>query len=388
MGMADLRTIGAQLRDALGAVAQWLRSWFWQLLATVALVALAFVLIRPFSEQRDPDAADVAAAWNDSIQRLGILPLYPPAEDFYVGDLWAVIVANDDSAQKQQPGRSTLAGLATRVQYIDLRQEMQEARQRQPIFSETIEVPKQSASFRKVGSAEIGDTPPTSQIITTLAAFPGITITHRTRGTVSLGYSVFGFSIGRDNQRIEEIRIPVAESYGVPTVTAIARLNEWCQAPSTAFYCDDEHVRRLIAFSVDNGVLALENGKYRTRIQLRLVTRVFLTREIQHRRSVVGAGSASGQAGATKPAEKPPNGETPTANSPPSLDQRVSDAVASAAANPAAGTAAGQTNGALSFTAGNGSDIEINEVFQRPVAFGYRAITIDLQPLPPKRAPP
>jgi hypothetical protein len=387
MGMANSRTIGAHLRDALGAIAQWLRSWVWQLLAAVALVALAFVLIRPFSEHRDPDAEDVAAAWNDSIQRLGILPLYPPTEDFYVGDVWAVIVPNDDSAQRQ-PDLSTLVGKSTRVQYVDLRQEMQEARQRQPVFSETIEVPKQGASFRKVGSAEISDTPPTNQIVTTLAAFPGVTITHRTRGTVSLGYSVFGFGIGRDNQRIEEIRIPVAESYGVPTVTALAHLNEWCQDPSTAAYCNDEHVRPLIAFSVDKGVLAVENGKYRTRIQLRLVTRVFLTREIQHRRSVVGAGSASGQAGATKPVENPPNSETPKANSPPGLDQRVSDAVTSAAANPAAGAVAGQTNGALSFTAGNGSDIEISEVFQRPVAFGYRAITIDLQPLPPKRVPP
>jgi hypothetical protein len=382
--MVESPTIGARLRDAVRTALQWLRSWFWQLLATIALVSLAFFLIRPFSEQRDPDVQDVAAAWNDSIQRLGLLPLYPPAEDFYVGDLWAVIVPNDDNAQKQQPDLSTLVGKSTRVQYIDLRQEMQEARQRQPIFSETMEVPKLGASFRKVVSAEISDTPPANQIVTTLTAFPGISITHRTRGTVSLGYSVFGFGIGRDNQRIEEIRIPVAESYGVPTVSAFARLNEWCQDPSTAPYCDDEHVRRLIALSVDNKVLAVKDGKYRTRIQLRLVTRVFLTREIQHRRSVVGAGSASGQAGADKPATS----EMPTANSSPSLNQRVMEAVASAAASPAAEAAAGQTSGVVSFTTGNGSDIEISEVFQRPVAFGYRAITIDLQPLPPKGAPP
>jgi hypothetical protein len=378
--------VATNLRAGAGAFVGWLANWFWQILAGVAVLALAVVLIRPFSELRDPDAEDVAAAWNDSIQRLGILPLYPPAEDFYVGDLWAVIVPNDDSAQKQQPDISTLVGKSTRVEYIDLRQEMQEARHRQPIFSETIEVDKKDASFRKVESTEITEPPPANRILTTLTAFPGITITHRTRGTVSLGYSVFGFGIGRDNQRVEEIRIPVAESYGVPTVTAIARLTDWCQATATAPYCDDEHVRSLIAYSVDKKVLAVENGKYRTRIQLRLVTRVFLTREIQHRRSVVSAGSASGQAGATKPVDKPTNSETPAASSSPSLDQRVTEAVASSAVSPAGGMAAKQSSGALSFTAGNGTEIEFNEVFQRPVAFGYRAITIDLPPSSPKGA--
>jgi len=64
--------------------------------------------------------------------------------------------------------------------------------------------------------------------------------------------------------------------------------------------------RRLIAFSVGKGILAVESGKYRTRIQLRLVTRVFLTREIQHHRSFVDAGSASGQAGLASQASGKP----------------------------------------------------------------------------------
>jgi hypothetical protein len=50
------------------------------------------VVIRPF-ERPIPqlDDRDVAESWSDSINRLGILPIYPPEEDFHVGDIWVVI---------------------------------------------------------------------------------------------------------------------------------------------------------------------------------------------------------------------------------------------------------------------------------------------------------
>jgi len=380
--MINWGDVAARLRAAAGVVGAWLWSWFWQILATFAVLALAFVLIRPFSEQRDPDAEDVAASWNDSIQRLGILSLYPPAEDFYVGDVWAVILQGDDGPRKQKPHVSTLVGKSFRVAYIDLRRDMQVAHQRQPVFSETMETEKRG-SFRKVDPAEISNEIPADRIITTLTAFPGITITHRTRGTASLRWSIFGFGIGRQDQRIEEIRIPVAETYGVPPGAAFIRLDQWCKDSKTAIYCTDQYVRRLIAFSVSKEILAVKNGKYRTRIELRLVTRVFLTREIQHHRGFVAAGSASGQAGAANPAETPAKNETSTSNPPGSLDQRVSDALRGTQV-PDAGALAGGIGGAILFSRGNEADIEINEVFQRPVAFGYRAISIALDPGAPQ----
>jgi hypothetical protein len=146
-------------------------------------------------------------------------------------------------------------------------------------------------------------------------------------------------------------------------------------------------VRRLIAFSVGKQILGVGDGKYRTRIQLRLVTRVFLTREIQHHRSFVGAGGANGQFGAAKLTEKPAKNETSTADSSSNVDQRLNDALRGAQVLVPNGLS-GAAGGAISFSKGEGADIEINEVFQRPVAFGYRAISIDLDPSSPTGATP
>ncbi len=375
-------TGGKAVAGRLTSAGRWLAGWFWQALAILAVLSLALMSYKPFSEPRDPDAEDVAAAWNASIQRLGILALYPPAEDFYVGDLWAVIVSDDDGSGKPETHLSTLVGKSARVTHIDLRRELLAESQRQPVFLETIEK-EQHASYRKSDPVEADHPFPAGRIVTSLTAFPGITITHRTRGTAALDRGILGFGAGRDDQRVEEIRIPVAETYGVAASPAVIRLDQWCKNPTTAIYCKDEFVRRLIAFSTDNRILGVENGKYRTRIQLRLVTRVFLTREIQHRRSVVDGSAVGGQAGAIRPLERPAKDDAATG----SLDQRVNDAPKAVA--PDASAPAGGAGAAVSFTRADGTDIGLNEVFQRPVVFGYRAISIDLEPSsPPKGESP
>jgi hypothetical protein len=342
------------------------------------------VFLRPLSVAHDPESEDVASAWNESIQRLGLMPLYPPTEDFYVGDVWAVIVKEDGDKATLESQRSTLVGKSVRIGYIDLRSEMKSARLRQPLFAETVER-ETGKSFRKLDPFEIKDPPSDDRIAITLAAFPGITITHRTRGAASLGWSLGGLGAGREDQRVEEIRIPVAESYGVGSAAAFLRLDQWCSEPKSKIYCTDEYVRRVLAFSVHDGVLATKDKKFTTRIQIRLVNRVFLTREIQHRRLLVGSGGAAGQIGTTAPrTSNGSTGETGT-NVPDTLDRRVGNA--SNATDQAADLSGivGNPGSRMALSRADGTDIAINEVFQRPVAFGFRAISIDLEPSQPER---
>jgi hypothetical protein len=82
---------------------------------------------------------DVAAAWNEGIARLGILPVYPPGEDFYVGDVWAVIAGANvpGTNESKSAGQTTLLGKSVRIANIDLRKEMQAAKNQQPKFSDT-----------------------------------------------------------------------------------------------------------------------------------------------------------------------------------------------------------------------------------------------------------
>ena len=90
--------------------------WLWPaVFVALSLLYTAFV-VRPFSTtDAGGQTAGVAAAWNESISQLGITPLYPPQEDFFVGDLWAVIVGGPDKP---------LLGKAVRVGHIDMKAEM------------------------------------------------------------------------------------------------------------------------------------------------------------------------------------------------------------------------------------------------------------------------
>jgi hypothetical protein len=349
------------------------RAWSWQILAAVLVIAFILAVVRPFSSMPAAEAEDVAKAWNQSIARLGILPVFPPEEDLYVGDLWAVVADAEDTP---------LLGKAVRIAHINLREEFRQADSRQPVFVETAEL-KAGDKFRRQERKEIEQATPDDRIALTLAAFPGITITHTTRAAGSLTAKFVSLGAGRDDQQLEQIRIRTAETYGVRSAAAFARLDEWCSNARTKIYCTDEFVRRVVAFSVSDRVLATRKGRYIARLQLRLVTRVFLTREIEHRRSQSGArggvmqGSAEPRSSVNPPSEPPKSGENSNAEtrSGAALDR------VTVSTNTASGE--GIAGGRISTFRADGADMELHEVFQRPVAFGYRAVTIDLTPATP-----
>jgi hypothetical protein len=313
----------------------------------------------------DPQADDVAGAWNESIARLGLLSVFPPEEDFHVGDVWAVIAEVDTA--------TPLLGRAVRLAHIDLRDAVEAARNQQPVFADTAAL-EPAIGFRRQPRTEVAKATAGDPITLTLTAFPGISIHHTRRRAGLLTRSVGGFGAVREELESEEIRIPVAETYGVSAAAGIGRLDAWCQAPETAFYCSDAFARRVLAFAVSDRVLAARDGRYVAKVQLQLVTRVFLTREIEHRRLRDASGSAVGRAGeAAKPADGP-----------------VAAGHAEAPAIAATDLALPDTPGAtLRAARTDGSEITLRQVFQRPVIFGFRAVTTLLPPsAPPPREPP
>ena len=366
------------------------RPWFWQALSAILLLLFIAIVIRPFTSVPDPDAEDVASAWNQSIARLGIVPLYPPTEDFYVGDLWAVIADGQPTSSEAQAGinatseKSTLIGKSVRVAYIDLRADIKTAKNKQPIFVYTSEL-KPTETFRRQDNFE-KEQKADDRIALTLAAFPGITITHKTKAAGTFGWAFGGGGGGRDDQRLEEIRIPVAETYGAPAGAAFLRLDQWCADAKTKIFCSDEYVRRIIAYSVSDGILATRAGAYTTRIQLRLINRVFLTREIVHRRSVSADVGAAMQINADRPGKESP--AIPPDATPPVPEDRTTRAPPVAPQPSTIPNVAGTVGGRTSLTRADATEITLHETFQRPVVFGFRAITVDLSPSVPEKASP
>jgi RHS repeat-associated protein len=60
----------------------------------LAVLLFTVVIVSPLVAVPDPTGDDVSAAWNQSIGRLGIIPVCPLAEDVSVGDIWAIVAVD------------------------------------------------------------------------------------------------------------------------------------------------------------------------------------------------------------------------------------------------------------------------------------------------------
>ena len=321
----------------------------------VAIVALFIIyVVRPFdTPEADDQTPDVAAEWLASVQRLGILPVYPPEQDFYVGDLWAVI------ADTQQ---TPLLGNSVRLAHLNVRDSIAPNGESLPMFKDTAKMEK-DAEYRHQEDTEdvspASDFPtPRSPIVLTITGFPGVIISAK-NGSSGSGSSKLGLFRGQSERVSKElIRIPVAETYGIPTVTGITSLLKWCADSKTSIYCTDAFARKVLAFSTSNRILAVDTkGRYTARIELRLVTRVFYTRQIETLRSLDASKGYSADIGAGR------EGSVTTAQT---------------EAQPGKATPTGKDG--LSDARSGSEEISFHQTFQKPVAFGYRAVTIILEP--------
>lgn len=379
--MADVDPTGRPLIPGLwprvGGAVNWIvrliaSARFWLAAMMVVVGYFIFNIVRLDQEARPLTSDDVARAWNEDISRLGIIPIYPPQEDFHVGDVWAVIA--DDEA-------SPLLGRAVRIGRLDLREEIVGGEKGRPVFSDTADLAA-GTTVRRQSRTEIEEPDNAKKRISTaITAFPFITINRATNSTGAAGMSWLGLSGARDERFTVQIQIKHVETYGAPAIEAYGRLDDWCASPETKAYCDNDTVaRNLLAAAVSPDVLKEEAGKYAMRVQLRLVTRVFLTREIVSRRLTVDSRGAALQV-SSDPGK--PTGPLPADPGKVADPQKEGQ---NAVARATTGNAAAGDQGRLSMLRSDETDVGINGVFNRPVVFGFRAITIKLeQGAPPNR---
>ena len=150
---------------------------------------------------------------------------------------------------------------------------------------------------------------------------------------------------------------------------------DWCSDADTQIYCSEDYARQALAFAISDGVLHKTNGVFDTRVSLQFVYRVFMTREIDRLNAVSGGLNADLQTGAKPPVASP---AAPT-------DFRTSGTATSISTPSGDATQAGSRSELLM---SNGVQIGLHEVFQRPLVFGYRAITIAPKSSSPGKALP
>ncbi len=347
------------IRELGSALGKWLHGNALTVLTAALFVGIATIALYPGPAATDPTGDDVAKAWNDSIARLGIQPVYPPEEDVVVGDVWVSVAG--------APQDIPLLGKSVRIAHIDVRKDILASSRNQPVFGETAAVGT-GGEYRRLDRKE-ASVAADNQITLSLAAFPGITISHAARAKGGLRTRVGVFGAAREDQQIEEIRIPVAETYGISSAEAFGHLDDWCNAPATKDFCTDEAARKILEFVVGPAVLAkLPDGSYACQLQVSLITRVFLMREIQQRRLIADSRAAALNALAVpeKPAAAPAPADTGTA--------------------PPVPPAPSGNDPTLSADRSDRLESGIRQVFQRPLVFGFRAVNFALMPAPAKPA--
>ncbi len=335
-----------------------IRLWSWLLrmvpgLLIAAVLVLIILVVRP-QEPADAGATNMAAAWSDSIRKLGIEPLFPPQEDFSVGDVWAVIAAYDQSPgqTREVNPRESIVGKGVRIGRIKLKNLGYEGVVR-PVFPLT-KVKDEKINFEETTRlATLNPTISREAVESSFVSFPSLSIVRHTNdaGTIA---SLIGLGAARDTNSTEIVKIPIAETYSVPAANAAVALGAWCAAAENLGMCDDSTIRRIIAYSLLNKVFDTLDGKYRYRFDLKLVTQTYMTRQIDFQR----LGDAK-------------------------LDRHVKSDAKTDGTDPKP-----ETTGFVSDqTDAFGFGIE-KVIYPRPVVFGFHAVSTSLEPSSPVAPPP
>jgi hypothetical protein len=386
-------------------VPDWLKIWGRRavvitivILAVVGLVNLVRFFVSPPNTILDGEARTVAANWTTSVGRLQIEPVYPPQEDIYVGDIFAVITRSDDKLITGQ----ILADHAIKLWHVDMTDALRKTYADVPVFPVTLPRPARTGDiwpqqgtddlFAKGGKKALS-----------LVAFPGFSVSHSRAATagISSGQSVVGwlsglFGISRDDEEVEQLLFPAPETYGVNAIDAQVALTSFCTNARTREFCKNSAVRKMLSMVVGSEIWRPEidpntnkpTDQYATEVELMIVKQVFLTRSIVQ---VHTADSNSGQAArlvaklkeiSDQPAPAAP--ATPAPNpaalpSPPQvgadanvLDEQRKKMLQLRAMLDEVGQSA--PGGNITALSADGSKIALNQDYPRPIAIGFRSV--------------
>lgn len=362
--------------------------WVAGTLGFVVLCYGAIQLVQDAVPTPEADTFSVARAWNDTISRLGIEPIFPPEEDVHVGDVYAVVTRGDVA----------FLGRAIKLTHVDMSEALNAAYAKLPMFPDTAARPDHDEDPwpQRPSDAELFAPAPRRTL--SLVAFPGFSV-RRARGA-DAGLSSGGgllrgmFGVGRSSDEIEEIRIPTAETYGVGALLAAGHLAAFCEGPLAAA-CTETGARNVLSMQVGDEVwkrevdkvTGQETGRYAMGVELALVNRVYLTRSMVHLR---GTETAQGTRASIAAQLKDALDQQPSPTPAPSAGSQAGEpAVVPLAAVDAQRKrlkalmeelSTTTPGGVVSIAAADSRQVALKQTFVRPVAIGFRAVRWVPQP--------
>lgn len=239
------RTFGLPILLAIGAVAI---LYFWRVWGE------SFV---------DTDRSFTMGRWIEAVERLGIAPLYPPQENFRVGDVYLTLTLNPNVSLSAVE-REKLAPL----NYVSLKlghADVSEAIRRIPEHP-MIKRQVQDESFALAVSAS-------DDIQVARVMFPTVVSRQAIDAQNTLGFGAYVNA--RRNDRVE---IANAWTYGINPVDALTLLYEFCQKPEMAFYCTDLGARALLGYGIGSRFNTQQSsGENIFDVSILIVSQVYFT---------------------------------------------------------------------------------------------------------------
>lgn len=314
---------------------------------------------------------DASVEWNRAVARLGVTPVYPPMEDFYVGDLWAMTQnlcweggAKTPSAYSSATCSGGFGNAAARIAHLNL-SDVLSLGDDVPVFVDT-KPPEKDAEYRSQPTDAIATLQDDKKIHLTFIAFPDISLSQSDDDLFTGVWNYLTGDLSGKRNVDESVAILAPMTYGATIEGAFLKLFAYCKDPKLKYHCADKTVRKMLALSIGKEVCDTEvkptpvnksaadatkppAQKYSNPIRLQLVYRVYMSRQYDVKYTAARSIGLDFSAKRDLPAN-------PTA-SPASASAKLASAMSEGEA------------GAF--------------VAQRPLIFGYRAITIELEPSDP-----
>lgn len=336
---------------------------FLSLLLTMPILAIAAC-----SSFREPPGISYAKSVTD----LGINPIYPPREDFQVGDLYAVENHSEKDRLKARSAYIDTIDLTKQIEaYLATRYKFA------PTATGTGPVTLNSQVIDATGQTDVVNGTLAKANFETLpiTSFPEIEvdsgITVGVSGQPQGLAAVFGFEAAKTLKM--SLRYGGVTSYSIPAIQAHHYLSVYCDDPIKGVNCENTSLAYVmnLKYGLGDGDRDLVKGGY-----VALIDKVYLARQITYtfNDATLAAAAAASQGAAAAPTVSPEavNKALDTDNA--SMLAALADLQTSL--NEASTKTNGAGTGAVTFAGVSRNGVSFNEVFARPVVIGYEAATL------------
>ncbi|MBC7772504.1 MAG: hypothetical protein H7210_08430 [Pyrinomonadaceae bacterium] len=327
-----------------------------------------------------------AREWSLTLREMQIVPVFPPREDVYVGDVY--VVDQDELKLFEEDFGASHEGflpISILAAHIPLQQDTSIFYNARPSFPRT-DLSNDDPSNAAQPTEEATDVYTRGDVSRLrIVGFPEFMSATITQGDIAAFIPTEAVNIGAaagftQSQQVK-ISVPVAESYAYPAAQAFK---------AAEAHLAESGINKVMgvdpALVGDGGVMG----------HLRLITEVYYTRVIdvsffnsQSRGARVDA-KINAPPGLTAP-EVPPPAEPPPASpfddpapasadvAPPDAASTAADLVSSLNTQLDAAMASQVPGGKIRFLSAGAYGVAMRRTFERPVAIGYRGLLIEVQ---------